>query len=102
VRERPIGPSKGPWEIEDCGVYDELLIASEDTGGGYVATVYESDCNWGRLNAKLIAAAPDLLEACESIHADLDYLQRLWGPEGVTQRAVEKLEAAIRKAKGEQ
>jgi hypothetical protein len=99
VSERPIGPSKGPWEIEDCGVYDELLIASEDTGGGYVATVYESDCNWGRLNAKLIAAAPDLLQACE--------LVQLWvllhKPVPCSfQHVSESVEAAIKKAKGEQ
>jgi hypothetical protein len=56
------------------------------------------DTNTTDANVCLIAAAPDLLEACQAVAAKLDYLQQLWGKEGVTEGVAQKLQAAIAKA----
>ena len=53
-------------------------------------------------NAHLIAAAPELLEACQALKADLDYLQNLWSKEGITDGNVDRLNTAIAKATGGQ
>jgi len=42
-----------------------------------------------------------LLEACKLLEADLDYLQNLWGKEGITDGNVDRLRQAIAKAEGE-
>ena len=47
----------------------------------------------------VMAAGKDLLAACEAIHDRLDYLQGLWGAEGVTQSQIQTLKAAIEKAR---
>jgi hypothetical protein len=47
-----------------------------------------------------IAAAPDLLAACEKALANLDYLRSTWGDEGVTRTVADAVQAAVAKAKG--
>lgn len=49
-------------------------------------------------NARLIAAAPDLLDACRAAVDRLDDLRGLWGDEGVTRTLRDRLVAAIRRA----
>lgn len=49
----------------------------------------------------VIAAAPDLVAACQAVAARLDYLSNLWGQEGVTRTLQDQLRAAIAKARGE-
>ena len=49
-------------------------------------------------NAALIAAAPALLEACRFALDDIDYLQNLWGKEGITDHVADRLRVAIAKA----
>jgi hypothetical protein len=46
-------------------------------------------------NARLIAAAPDLLAACRAFLAQLDYLRDLWGDEGVTRTIADKARHAL-------
>ena len=93
--------TKGPWEIIEKKVYrpwkseieirgqDNIFIA--DIGIGYVEA---------KANARLIAAAPDLLEACEFAYQNLS-------PKGNIRKdydghlAIATLTRAIQKAKGE-
>lgn len=54
----------GPWTIQQAG-YESFILGP--IRGGRIASVNESDrpTEEERANAKLIAASPKLLEACE-------------------------------------
>jgi hypothetical protein len=56
--------TKGPWEISKIGNnYDQYVVYAEaDTRGANIVNTVE-----GEANARLIAAAPDLLEACKKL-----------------------------------
>jgi hypothetical protein len=98
-------PTPGPWSMDDpaenCpqhgkGGEQVFKVVAERFGGGLVADV---SCWWydretARANARLIAAAPELLEACQGL-LDMITDNRLHGP-GVYQAS-----DAIKKAKGE-
>lgn len=82
----------GPWEIFEDGGYFDVF-----TPQGIEIVGCEGCAN--EANAKLIAAAPDLLEALEA------YVEALFdGPENLTSRRNDELEEkarnAIAKAKG--
>jgi hypothetical protein len=63
----------GPWIIEDAQEKDNCFGISSMNGGHYIwkefVTVYSHSSfrGQGKANAKLIAAAPDLLEALKRI-----------------------------------
>jgi len=81
--------TKGPWDwTEGSGEYEIELVGPV---GGEDSILYHG-ANWPviKANARLIAAAPELLEALEDILANIDGF-----PD--TSKAL----AAIRKAKGE-
>jgi hypothetical protein len=97
-----------PWVVGwngDTGDYDDGL--------GVVAVARGGICDMGPrirpdeeilANARLIAAAPDLLEACETALTVLDQLQQveeLFQESWNVNLARRKLEAARDKAKGE-
>ena len=87
----------GPWKKD---LFPNIRGYSIRAGGKVRAVVMHRDndlirngCPEGQANAQLIAAAPDLLAACEASHnaktqAELD-------------KAVKMIEAAITKARGE-
>lgn len=99
----------GPWTFEPCETKDGTRYQHVCTNAGYgVADTYHCDAivieGWGPLagvvparpgnpdDARLIAAAPDLLEAIESFVLDHD---NGLGPH------VDRLRTAIKKARGE-
>ena len=59
------------------------------------------DLEQAKANARLIAAAPDLLEALEDMLAQADFAASVRGGEGHMKHAMAKARAAIVKAKGE-
>jgi len=73
------------WYETNSGAYQGLII-DEETGDN-IAVSYKKE------DAQLIAAAPDLLEACESA---VDYLNGSPNP-----KLSDRLQQAINKAKGE-
>ena len=81
----------GPWRLDKWNGY---LLSSENI------SIVKFDVSRTRLqDAQLIAAAPDLLEACEAMLAAFEYAgTRLVGAE---YEAKEKIKAAIAKAKGQ-
>jgi hypothetical protein len=94
----------GPWKYEaDKGYVLKCFIMTadfdEDTNSGSV--IARTSDNISEADAALIAAAPDLLAACEALHAEvLAYLtaQNLHGEHNPAMVAAR---AAIAKAKGE-
>lgn len=99
----------GPWEVE-IHANGCVFITSPNTSssGGDIADLYHTilDAFDGQqivtkqnaeANAHLIAAAPDLLEACE------EAVEQLWhlAKDKQTNPWVKQLRAAIAKAKGE-
>ncbi len=92
----------GPWEVGDGGVRgSEHTIYCSDRTGSAVATVkFEPIDLTGRspheraANARLIAAAPDLLAACKMV-ADIAVS---WSP--ITPGDIAQVRAAIAKAEG--
>jgi hypothetical protein len=77
----------GPWQLRGFNIYDNNKRLVANAGGEYKMDV-------DRANAKLIAAAPDLLRACEAMLAQI-------GRPGMAEARQKALDA-IQKAKGEE
>ena len=93
------GFTKGQWAVGEYDDFSESYTVIQDgsrrEGRGYVVTVDICE-GASEANAKLIAAAPDLLEALEEI---LDGY--LYGCDMKTKREnIKKANAAIAKARG--
>lgn len=85
-----------PWVTEQPERKGYVWVSSSDGSRANLATVWRADGN-AMANARLMAAAPDLLEALQSlVDMDVSY-QR--GP--MVEEAVNKARAAIEKATGE-
>jgi hypothetical protein len=79
-----------------------ILDALPDQDGKVIANAIATAAGTNEdmdANARLIAAAPDLLAACEAILDKLDYLRDLWGDEGVTRSLCGKVRTAVLNAK---
>lgn len=100
----------GPWSISDAdechGPANDLLsIRIAHANGGAVADAYsnclvktDEEC---RANARLIAAAPDLLAALQAVHNSGDLIR--WSFDSDVEKArKQQALAAIAKATGEQ
>lgn len=93
----------GPWKVEahkhiEYGdtKYCSHAIKTDDSAGFQIATVMEDfECD-AEANARLIAAAPELLEACEALSSIEHIEQTSTGP---LRDALLKARAAIAKAK---
>ena len=87
----------GPWTADNS-------IARVYSGARFVADAMSGQPKLGaqldedRANARLIASAPDLLEACETILSALRWEE---DRSGTTYNGYESLQAAIAKAKGD-
>lgn len=71
--QSPPAHTPGPWHEEDLGESGNILIT--DVQGVTVATCWRQPLDppeWVEANARLIAAAPELLEALESAFDILD------------------------------
>lgn len=91
----------GPWVVGENQDHDAIMASDY-----YVATVHdacgiESNDETSRANAKLIAAAPDLLEAlrCSVAAFEGDTIDEIEADYGIaTAQRVDMARAAIRKA----
>ena len=111
--------TKGPWEASDRGDYDDFdgdsrVVLGDDIR---VAVVHDRGTQEAEANARLIAAAPDMLEALEAMEVayeaenneaeffkdyDEDPFLRAHEMERYQNHAKHLARAAIAKAKGEQ
>lgn len=87
--------TKGPWFFEDDKHNTHKWIFSQATG--YVIARFEHDEINLEANAHLIAAAPDLLSACEAALIDL-CSDELFESHKET---INTLQSALKKARGE-
>lgn len=90
-----VRPTPGPWEIRDgliYGIEDGASYLVCDVVGDPSAAVNEQD----EANARLIAAAPELMEACKQM---LKWIDCGCDPSG---KSLASARAAIAKAEGRQ
>lgn len=107
-----IGHTPGPWEVAPCSDSDEVVSIVKDykdLGGGKSQARWIAECSaWidfgddaeailseNDANARLIAAAPELLAALKSL---IDGIDEYWMTENPG--AVDAAQAAIDKAEG--
>lgn len=88
-----MGHTPGPWKVEIDSDGSVLIMCSDGAHRYYIGDM-EDTCTECHANARLIAAAPDLLEACRAfIEADMQWTD-------VANAVLEQMEAAIAKAEG--
>jgi len=96
----------GPWQV--CNTYHAVhgervrniaLCGNAHIPQGNGRILVPDD--EAKANAHLIAAAPDLYVACEAALEHLLYLRRMVRGPRVSDKTIELLEAALRKARGE-
>ena len=82
----------GPWRVEPCTNGGMILIRADGKHGAHPQThlqiVPEAD-------ARLIAAAPDLLEACKALIRSIDGVES-----SITTSGIQQIRTAIAKAEG--
>ena len=90
----------GKWEVGDQG--DDLTIYPPDSHAGFIAKVSSrKSTEEAGANARLIAAAPDLLAACKAAMGPARMDE--WEHAGsVRHNALQELSTAIAKASGEE
>lgn len=96
---KQVEPTPGDWQYHDTG---RLIKCGPHVIIGFLYQDNEVRSQQVAANGYVMAAAPELLAACEAIHARLDYIQTLWGKKGVTDGQVRLLKDAIAKARGGQ
>ena len=94
----------GPWRA-DLNHYDqEWRVYADSEMSPIVNSLFKPKGTIGEANARLIAAAPDLLAALEGLFRECAMMHRYWG-EGDNTKAADEAERfareAIAKAKGE-
>lgn len=91
--------TKGPWHIgPETVLRPTMTIYSRPFGLGDICEVYPKG-EEGKANARLISAAPELLEALEEVVAEATAYEARHGE--MRRPWVRKARAAIAKAKGE-
>jgi len=94
--------TSGPWFTRDKNRVqlefpEQIYVKCEDGTPIHIAYVPTRECAESHANARLIAAAPDLLAALEQVDDDL-----IENEEGsISLQTMQQLRAAIAKAKGE-
>lgn len=94
----------GPWDFwSGYTAFDQIEAEITAQDGDVVVAQYNNLTEQGEFNARLIAAAPDLLEALEELVGDIADRFDMDSPStnpGI-KHAVEAAHKAIAKAKGE-
>lgn len=91
--------TKGPWKaVKDSPLTYAIVIYSSDYD---VVAVLDTDNPNDKANAQLVAAAPDLLEACEkALHVIDDLSQDILTEDNEFLSEIIDIKEAIKKAKG--
>ena len=90
----------GPWRASELGVLSDKLTSY---GNWYVCSLIDPDNEEHKANARLIAAAPELLESLEDLLSNLDEMGLATMPGDTFENmreTVDRARAAIAKAEG--
>lgn len=79
----------GPWEY-----HADTRIVTADEGHTLICDEVE------RPDGPVIASAPAMYDALAYVAEQLDYLQSLWGGEGVTRTIADRVKAVMAQARG--
>ena len=85
--------TKGPWRLSE-EKFSSLYVEP------FICAIFGTD-KTAEANARLIAAAPELLEALENLHANIAEYARINNLGGFGNQDMQQARAAIAKAKGE-
>lgn len=85
--------TKGPWRLSE-EKFSTLYVEP------FICAIFGTD-KTAEANARLIAAAPELLEALENLHANIAEYARINNLGGFDNQDMQQARAAIAKAKGE-
>lgn len=86
-------PTPGPWTIETKGTMFEAMVVGPD---GARTILFQGNM----ANARLIAAAPDLLEACKNVKYIAACIQNGRWEDTCWDTIADEMYAAIAKAEG--
>lgn len=92
----------GPWRIETENETGTPTISIRDGLNQQIATVNPYRLAWRDADARLIAAAPEMLEALESLVERCSHLKNLNGVQDIIAKQIDDAKAAIAKARGKQ
>ena len=100
MKTETVKHTPGPWEIGELDPYGQAIVRNKDieiaTCWHHCVGAIEQEM---RANARLIAAAPELLATCEAIQKAMrDEFRYL---DNIDRALLDKVEAAIAKARGE-
>jgi hypothetical protein len=87
--------TKGPWHVQkNADVYTHIV--RDPTGHRIIAQLGQDTTEEIRANTRLIAAAPEMLEALKYLSAWIKHTVPTWTDE--VERGLDMADAAIRKA----
>lgn len=87
----------GPWWLRPTHDHGKYILGSSSAGSEHAV----AECHSGDDNARLIAAAPDLLAACERAKGFVESWEKQLGDwDEVDQNTINAINAAIAKARG--
>ena len=91
-------PTPGPWRIGEKGIIGNPSIIADTPGIRNIAII--AICPEQDANARLVAAAPDLLEACKTVLPEIELDARHSFEEQALLEIADQLRRAISKAEG--
>lgn len=101
----PAQPTPGPWTVDEpmwTKVFAGNMTVCDIRGWGFLTGIGglhlpdEKAFEIQKANARLIAAAPDLLEACEAVKAFLDNLEANTDPKDPLSELRKRIHAPLR------
>lgn len=84
----------GPWKIIQTNGMPKINMVSPPIGGGFIARIGYPPIGSRDANARLIAAAPELLEACKEASKFLRLYGTFFNGRDVMDAAIAKAEEA--------
>lgn len=85
----------GPWDIWETVHGYEICEPTKPSRHSHFASLGIGGFGWGeqKANAKLIAAAPDLLEVCKNVLIALEISDEYWSLQELLKDAIAKAES---------
>ena len=93
----------GPWLIDSrCSTHVVALTRPICSAGGYANNSVPSDdlASENNANARLIAAAPEMLDMLTEAHNQIEYLSEKFGETGTSNTMCARIRHLIAKAEG--